>query len=125
MLIVQRGRQMQLASRIKNQTVKTLASIAFFGIVGIIFLVLLPISGYPPHVGLMGITSIFAAYGLFFERKWAKWVVVALLFVATTFALYTLYFVLATDAIAAAGMIAYAVLTWIFTFLVVRKAKKT
>jgi SNF family Na+-dependent transporter len=115
---------MQLASRIKTQTPISLASVAFYGIVGIIFLVLLPVSGFPPHIALMGITSIFAAYGLLFQRKWAKWLVAALFFVATTFSLYTLYFVLATDAVASAGMIAYVVLTWIFTLVVIRKVKE-
>jgi hypothetical protein len=114
----------QLASRIKNQSVISLASIAFFWVVGVILLVLLPFSGFPPHVGLLGITSIIAAYGLLMQRKWATWLVTALFFVATVFTLYTLYYVSATDAVASAGMIAYAVLTWIFTIIVVRKSRQ-
>jgi len=114
----------QLISRIKTQTTTSLASIAFYGVVGIIFLIMLPLSGFPPHVGLLGIASIIAAYGLLFQRKWSTWLVVALFFVATVFSLYTLYFVIGTDAIAAAGMIAYAVLTWIFTIIVVKKSKE-
>ena len=115
---------MQLASKFKAQTRLSLASIAFYGIVGIIFLVLLPLSGFPPHIGLMGITSIIAAYGLLMQRRWATWLVAGLFFVATTFTLYTLYYVSATDAVASAGMIAYAVLTWIFTIIVARKPKQ-
>jgi hypothetical protein len=47
--------------------------------------------------------------------------------VVTTFTLYTLYFVLATDLIASIAMIAYAVLTWIFTAYIAlnRKAVET
>jgi hypothetical protein len=115
----------QLASKIKTQTPISLATIAFYGIAGIILLALLPFSGFPPHVGLMGIVSLFAAYGLLLQRKWANWLVVALFFVATTFTLYTLYYVIATDAATSVGMIAYAALTWIFTIVVVKNRKNS
>ncbi|MCW4011184.1 MAG: hypothetical protein NWF05_11315 [Candidatus Bathyarchaeota archaeon] len=115
---------MQIASKFKNHSVMSLASIAFYGVVGIVLLVLLPFSGFPPHIGLLGITSVIAAYGLLMQRKWATWLVSALFFVATTFTLYTLYYVSATDAVTSAGMIAYAVLTWIFTLIVVRKSRE-
>jgi hypothetical protein len=110
----------QLASKLKNQNPISLASIAFYGVTGLILLILLPFSGFPPHVGLLGITSIIAAYGLLMQSKWAKWLVAALFFVATTFTLYTLYFALATDIVASVGMIAYAALTWIFTIIVIK-----
>ena len=115
---------MQVVSKLKTQTPISLASISFFGVVGIIFLILLPFTGFPPHVGLVGITSLFAAYGLLMNRKWAPWLVVALFFVASVFSLYTLYFVLTSDAIATAGMLAYAILTWIFTIIVLRKPEE-
>ena len=113
---------MQLASKIKTQTPISLATIAFYGIAGIILLALLHFSGFPPHIGLMGIVSLFAAYGLLMQRKWANWLVVALFFVATTF---TLYYVIATDAATSIGMIAYAALTWIFTVVVVKNRKSS
>jgi SNF family Na+-dependent transporter len=115
----------QLASKIRNQTPISLASIAFYGIAGIILLVLLPFSGFPPHIGLLGIVSVITAYGLLMRRKWANWLVVALFFVATTFTLYTLYYVIATDAITSVSMIAYAALTWIFTIVVVKNRKNS
>lgn len=115
---------MALASKLSKENLPSLASAAFFGIVGIVFLALMALNGFPPHVALVGITSIVAAYGLFMKRKWANWLVIALFFVATTFSLFTLYYVIATDALASAGMIAYAVLTWIFTALVVMKKVK-
>ncbi len=115
---------MQLPSKFKMQTPTSLASIAFYGIVGIIFLILLPITGFPPDVALLGITSLIAAYGLLMGRRWATWLVTALFFVATVFSLYTLYFVIGTDIIATAGMLAYAILTWVFTLIVARKPKE-
>jgi hypothetical protein len=116
---------MALASKLKTQGLPSLASIAFYGIAGIILLVLLPLTGFPPHVALLGIVSVVAAYGLFMQRKWAKWLVVMLFFVASAFSFYTLYYVLATDVVASAGMIVYAVLTWVFTILVIKRVGKT
>ncbi|HKZ88348.1 MAG TPA: hypothetical protein VJ066_04210 [Candidatus Bathyarchaeia archaeon] len=114
---------MSLASKLKTENLGLLATTAFYGIVGIIFLVLLAMSGFPPHIGLMGITSIIAAYGMFKKRFWTIWLVVALFFVATTFSLYSLVFVISTDALASVGMFAYAILTWIFTAYVISKRK--
>ncbi len=114
---------MQLVSKLKEQNLTSLASIAFYGIAGLIFLILLPFSGFPPHIGLLGIASLITAYGLFTQRKWASWLVAALFFVATTFTIFTLYYVLATDALAATSMIAYAALTWIFTAIVMKTRK--
>lgn len=112
---------MQLASKLKNQSTISLATIGFYAIVGILLIVMVPLSGFTPHVALLGITSLIAAYGLLMQRSWAKWLVAGLFFVASTFSLYTLYFALATDAITSAGMIAYALLTWLFTLIVIKK----
>jgi hypothetical protein len=112
---------MQLASKLKNQTPLSLATIGFYALAGLILLVLMAMSGFPPNVGLLGITSLIAAYGLLMNRRWAKWLVAALFLVATTFTLYTLYFVISSDAVTSAGMLAYAVLTWIFTLVVAKK----
>jgi hypothetical protein len=112
-----------LASKFKLENLPSLAGAAFYGLAGLVLLALMAMNGFPPHVALLGITSLIAAYGLFMKRGWAKWLVVALFFVVSTFTLFTLYYVLATDALASAGMIGYAVLTWVFTALVVIKRK--
>ena len=119
-----RRQEMSFTSKLKVDNLGSLATSAFYGVVGIIFLVLLAMSGFPPHIGLMGVTSLIAAYGLFRKRAWAIWLVVALFFVATTFALYTLYFVFAIDALATVGMFAYAILTWIFTVYAIAKRER-
>lgn len=107
---------MDLASILKNIGFSTIAPVAFYAVVGVALLVLLPIAGFPPHVGLTGIVSLMTAYALFTKRRWATWLVVILLFVATTIALYSLYFILLTSWLASLGLIAYAVLTWYFTY---------
>ena len=114
---------MQIASKLKMENITSLASTAFYGLAGLILLILLPFSGFPPHVGLLGIVSLATAYGLFMKRKWAIWLVAALFFVVSTFSLFTLYYVIATDALASASMIVYAVLTWAFTIFIVIKRK--
>jgi hypothetical protein len=110
-------------SKLKNADVRTLSSVAFYGVVGIIFLALLPFVNFAPHIGLTGILSLVAAYGIFKKRFWALWLVVALFAVATTISLYTLYVVQFSNWLVGISMVAYAVLTWIFTAYVILKRK--
>jgi hypothetical protein len=94
----------------------TLAPIIFYAATGILFLILLPLANYPPHVGLTGVLSLITAYALLMKRRWAKWLVAALFFVATTISLYTVYFVLFSNVLVSIGMLVYAVFTWYFTY---------
>jgi hypothetical protein len=113
------------ASKLKTADVRTLAPVVFYGVVGAIFLVLLPFANFPPHISLTGILSLVTAYGIFKKRFWALWLVVALLAVATTISLYTLYVIAFTNVIVGISMIVYAVLTWLFTLYIVFKRKTT
>jgi len=110
-------------SKLKTANIRALAPVAFYGAVGVLFLVLLPLANFPPHIGLTGILSLITAYGLFKKRFWATWLVVALFFVATTFSLYTLYYVIFSNWIVGISMIAYAVLIWVFTAYTLSKRK--
>ena len=114
---------MSFASKLKTANIQTLAPVTFYGAVGILFLVLLPLANFPPHLGLTGILSLITAYGLFKKRFWATWLVVALFFVATTFSLYTLYYIIFSNWIVGVSMIAYAILTWVFTAYTLLKRK--
>ncbi|MCW4054546.1 MAG: hypothetical protein NWE84_06470 [Candidatus Bathyarchaeota archaeon] len=116
---------MSFASKLKTADVKALAPVAFYGTVGVIFLALLPFANFPPHIGLTGILSLVTAYGILKKRFWALWLVGALLAVATTISLYTLYVIAFTDWVAGISMIFYAVLTWLFTLQIVLKRKQT
>lgn len=108
-------------SKLKNLGFGKLALITFYAAAGLLFLVLLPLSNYPPHIGLTGVISLMTAYGLSTKRSWAKWLVAALFFVVTTVTLYTLYSILFSDVPVSVGLIAYAVLTWYFTYYVLIK----
>jgi hypothetical protein len=99
----------------KNLSVTTLSSTAFYSIVGIVLLVLLPSANYPPHIALTGIMNLIAAYSILTKRSWAKWLIAALFFVATTLSLYTLYYIITSNWLVSLSLIAYAVFTWIFT----------
>lgn len=117
---------MPVTSKLKNAktlSIATLAPIAFYGLVGVLFLVLLPFANYPPHIALTGIMSLITAYGLFTKRFWAKWLVVALFFVATTISFYTFYYFIFSDWILSVSMIAYVAFTWVFTVRIFSKSK--
>jgi hypothetical protein len=108
-------------SKLKNANIGTLAPIVFYAVVGALFLILLPIANFPPHIGLTGVMSLITAYALFKRRAWAKWLVAAIFFVATTMSLYTVYFILLSNWVVSLSMIVYAVLTWYFTYYVLIK----
>jgi sensor histidine kinase YesM len=106
---------MSKESRFKIESKGMFASFLFYAIVGILCFAALPLSGYPPHLGLLGIFSLIAAYGLFKKRNWTTWFVVILFFMVTIFTLYTFYYVMWTDIVLAAMMIVYLAVTVIFT----------
>ncbi len=114
---------MSFMSKLKTVGIQTLAPAAFYGAVGIIFLVLLPLANFPPHIGLTGILSLVTAYGILKKRFWALWLVVALFAVATTISLYTLAVIAFTNVIVGASMVVYVVLTWLVTLYIVLKRK--
>lgn len=124
MLLVKGRFNVSLATKLQIDNLGSMATTAFFGVAGILLLVFMAMSGFPPHVALIGITSIIAAFGLFKKRFWATWLVVSLFFVVTSFTLYTAFFTAGIDALATAGMIIYAILTWIFTAYAVAKRPK-
>jgi hypothetical protein len=116
---------MSLKSKLKIESVGMFASLVFYAIVGIVcFATLAMVDFRLIHIGIIGILSLMTAYGLFKNRVWALWVVVALFFIVTTFSVYTLYYALGKDLLLGIGMIAYLILTWIFTAYTASKRRK-
>ncbi len=99
------------------------ATSVFYAIVGIVFLVLLPMSGFAPHIGLIGIISLVTAYSLFTKRTWSFWLVFILFVSLTTFAILMIYDAMATELLTTSLMIALLVLTWVFTGYATLKRK--
>jgi hypothetical protein len=112
-----------LLTKLKTFNRLELASIAFYAISGIILLAFLPLTGFPPHIGFLGILSLITAYSLFIKRAWTPWLVAILFAAATVFSLYTLYSSGFSNALIGISMIAYTVLTWIFTAYIILKRK--
>ena len=106
---------MSFKSRLKIESVGMFTAFVFYAVVGIICFAALPGSNYPPHIGLIGILSLITAYGLLKGRAWAPWVVAALFFIATTFSAYMLYLVFGKYILLDITVIAYLILTWVFT----------
>jgi hypothetical protein len=112
-----------LATKIKTQKPFQLTSLAFYAITGIILLAFLPLTGYPPHVGFLGILSLITAYSLFTKRTWAPWLVAGLFITITAFTLITLVSAGFSNILVAISMLGYAILTWFFTIYLLLKRK--
>jgi len=114
---------MSLKSKLKIDSTGMFAAFVFYAIVGIICFAELLIANFPPHIGIISILSLLTAYGLFKKRIWTTWFIVMLFFIATTFSVYTLYYVLWTDLYHGIIMTVYLVLTWVFTAYTAAKRK--
>jgi hypothetical protein len=115
--------KMSLGSRLKIESKGMFATFAFYAIAGIIFLVLLPIASFAPHLGIVGMFSLITAYGVLKKRVWAIWFVMILFFVGTTFSAFMIYYILQVDYLLGVSAIAYLVLTWVFTVYAWAKRK--
>jgi hypothetical protein len=92
------------------------AAVAFYAIVGIICFATLAIVDFRLiHISIIGILSLITAYGVFRKRSWSFWLVAMLFFIATTFSAYTLYYFALQNLVLGLSMIAYLILTWVFT----------
>jgi hypothetical protein len=111
----------QLGSRLSIESRGMFATLVFYFVAGIIFLALLPLSGFPPQIGIIGIFSVIVAYGVFTKRNWTIWFAAILFLAGTTFSVVMLYYYLLTNYVLGIGMIVYLILTWVFTGYVVLK----
>lgn len=114
---------MVLKSRFEIGDIGTLAGIAFYAIAGIVCLAVLPVTNFPPHIGIIGVLSLITAYGLFKKRVWTIWIVAVLFFVVTTFSAYMLYYLWGKDILSDVGIMIYLILTWVFTAYTAAKRK--
>ena len=113
---------MSLATKLKTFKPLELASQAFFALTGLILLVSLPLTSYPPHVGFLGIVSLITAYGLFTKRAWTSWLVAILLITISAFSLIILISAGFSNVMVGLSVLAYAVLTWVFiAYLLLKK----
>ncbi len=114
---------MTLASKLKSFNRIELATLAFYAVSGIIFLVFLPLTDFAPQLGLLGVLNLIVAYGLFTKRGWASWLLFILFVSALAFSLYTLIAVGFSNALVGLSMVVYAALTLIFALYILLKKK--
>jgi hypothetical protein len=112
-----------LSTKLKTFNPFQLASIAFYAVTGIILLVFLPFTSFPPHLGFLGILSLITAYSLFAKRGWAPWLVAILFIAITAFSLDTLISAGFSSVLVALSMLAYAILTLLVTAYLLLKRK--
>jgi len=118
------GSEMSLKSRLKIENVGMLAAFAFYAVVGIVCIAVLAIVDFRlVHVGLIGILSLITAFGFVKNRFWTLWFVVALFFIATTFSASILYSAFEKDLLLDVSMVAYLLLTWVFTVYTATKRR--
>lgn len=96
----------------------------FYMVVALLSLVLMAMTGFPPHMGIIGIFSLAAGYGLLMKRSWSLYPAIILFFVATVFSLYMLYYEFTASILIDLGSAAYLVLSWIATIYVALKRAK-
>jgi hypothetical protein len=106
---------MSLGSKLKIESKGMFTAFVFYAVAGIICFIVLATDFRLIHIGIIGIFSLTTAYGLFKKRVWTIWLIVMLFFVVTTFAVYNLYYFLWKDLLLDISMIAYLILTWVFT----------
>ena len=115
---------MFLATSLKRLNRKDLATVAFYGISGLLLLIALPFSAYAPHLAFIGIISVITAYSLLTKRGWALWLVGVLLVINSVFSLYTLLSVGFSNIIVALSMVGLLAFTWIASiYLLVLKRR--
>ena len=96
-LCLKRNEEVSIGSRLKIENRSMFATSAFYAVAGIIFFVLLVLTNFATHLGIIGIFRLVTANGLFTKRAWTVWFVIILFFVATTFSAFMIYNVLGTD----------------------------
>jgi hypothetical protein len=114
---------MSLGSKLKIENIGMFLSSAFYAVAGIIFFAALVMASYPLHLGIIGIFSLIAAYGLFKKRNWVIWFIIVLFCAATTFSAYILYYSFWENLLISTGAIAYLILTWVVTAYSASKRK--
>jgi len=107
--------QMSFASRLKIQNIGMFSASMFYVIAGIVLLIALLVTGFPPHIGIIAIFSLATAYGLFKKRSWTIYFIFIIFFTVTAFAVYTLYSYFLQNALFTTAILVYLALTWIFT----------
>ncbi len=114
---------MSIINRFKKMNSIQQASLAFYAVSGILLLVFLPLTGFPPHLGFLGILSLITAYSMFTKRVWTLWLVGILLVTNSAFGFFTLYSAGFSNILLALAMIAFVALTWVISIYLFQRRR--
>jgi hypothetical protein len=106
---------MSLGSKLELKGKGMLAASVFYAAVGAAFLAWMFLTSFPVHLGIIAVFSLITAYALLRKKGWAVWFVLVSFFTATTFAAFIIYGFVTSNLLLGLVMIAYLVLTWVFT----------
>lgn len=104
-----------VTSKQKRYNQIRLISIGFYAVTGALMLAFLPLTGFPPHLGFLGIVSLITAYSIYGARAWAPWLTFILLIANTAFSAVTLYSVALSNLLVTAMLLPFLLFTWFVT----------
>lgn len=106
----------------------------FYAVVGCLLLVYLILTRFaaPPHIGVLGLLSLTAAYGLIRMSRWSVILVIALFFIGITFGATSLYPSVVKETFNPSfelllfhlALVAYLVMTTLATIYVVSRRRR-
>ena len=108
----------------KSKNKMIVVTFLFYTLTGMMFFTEMMLTGFPPHMGIIGILSIITAYGLFMNCTWKNWIITGLFFITTTFSGYTLYYTLGKNLVLNLSISIYLILSLLFTFQTLSKKGK-
>jgi uncharacterized membrane protein (DUF2068 family) len=114
---------MSLGSKLGLENKGMFTAFVFYAAAGIVLLAYLLVAT-APQLAILGVFSLIASYGLFMKRSWTTWFIIIQFFAATTFSASQLYYSLFTDFLMSLGVVAYLLLTWLFTAYTLSKRDK-
>ena len=121
---------MTLKSKLKVENPAMLLFSIFYAVAGAAEIYILAVTNFtgPPHLGVLGLLSLIAAYGLLRMRKWSVLLVTALFFLGVTFGAITLYDSIVLQTFEGAllfhvALIAYLIITVVAFIYVAAKRK--
>ncbi len=106
---------LSLTSKVKELSRAELGSAAFYLVSGILLIALLFFTNFPPHLLALGALSIITAYPVLTKRSWAIYLIFITFISTTTFSIWTILSVGASNWLITLSLVAYVILTWLVT----------
>lgn len=123
--MTKRRNVVSLAAKFKSLSRSEQLSTMFYLVSGVLLLVLLPFSGFAPHLALIGVFSLITGAIVLTKRGWAVWFIAVQFITVMVFAFWTIAALGASNWLATVGLAVYAVLTLVATLFLTIWCKTT